>query len=458
MSAHADLPHPGCTVFLYQRMVNAWLEREGEPTTVVYGGRGFGKSVFLYAVQAQSESPRAEREHPPIIEGRDHSDAPLALERYVAEGGNEHLLIDDVDHLAHIPDAPVLSSVRRNLELAIRLARVQKRRCMVTSTVPLPQTFVEDDPLSYLFMQFHPRALQPWLEGWEATLSKALRAQLAGQKPPRWIDLGAGTFACDRALITAWEASTRELAGGHPTLVGRSVEAFRENLVPPGSGRGRGGAELVPRFLEHRLARALSPIRKRISELRDHSLDDRHAAYAALRRLAAAGGAGTELSYVEAEILSQEGLAFTTDKDLTWRIPGSMIQTEVLRADGSGTELRAAVPLAEPPAPTGPVALELLEDPDGDAAGGRVVVRSAAGRAEVRLPRRQWRIVRLLHARDGGVVSVPDLCAASDTPSRAALGSALQHINDKLSKAGAAGVFENVWGAGYRLGDHVSAK
>ncbi len=431
-----------------------------------HGGRGIGKTTVLRLLAGEAaeqfESPTE------IISGKLWDEASERIEALEAKARRGSLLpdvyLDDLDHLLRsllrqTGEPERAGRTLRSLDYLVVKLPGNDRRFWVTSAFS-PSRLADvlyqlrgsavdavalNDFFSYFFEgHFDVIRLNPWTYNWQRRLEELVYAQL-----PEGIAQAARTVYGDRVL---------KLTGGHPALLAGSLHELRrlstatdldplekslfEGFAPGAPAALQDLGPLLERHLEDRLAQsALRPLRQSISWLRNTDQQDEEAAYRCLVELARNQDPSTP-PLRSREILQDEGLIFKDRGTGTYRVPGSLLQTEILQGAAASGQIREK--------PT-KIQLELRKEDRETAGGIDLIVREGEQTQRIGLAEGPGMILELLFEHPDRYFSVKKLEERTGM-NQAAVRSVIQRLARKLREAQLEGLIENAYGQGYRKG------
>lgn len=399
----------------------------GSGAYIVYGARGVGKSTLLSVMADMSAGQQKV-----FVSGREPSHAVPALYEILATQLVDVCFIDDVDRLlggAHVNAGKELADIVETVTKLFVMMKKSGGLLVMTSSLPLHELPTVQDTLSNFLALAH----EVLMNSWNATCSSQLESILGDLLTDSTFDVHPNESDAKRHSLAVLRQALEDVTGCHPALLGPLLRYLRGlSGNPEGRKSPRVNPSELRELLSYQLTRnALGPFRKRIQILKRTS----PAEHEWLTRIAQ--GMGYGIPYRVAEILEREGLIYSPDSGLNWRVPGSVLSAEVLHQFVPGSAIVpdfVVVPSAAAPEER-----------------GVVIYRDQAERREVILTGRQWQIFSLLHDRKGEAVSLIEIKHSCEMTSVSAVRSAILRLNWRLREVGLEHAIENVWGTGYRL-------
>ena len=394
-------------VFLYRTEFDEILKQIKGSSVNVSGGRGIGKSTFLF--QLKGHLGNAAR----LCQGVTADELLRALKDFKSVT----ILIDDLDRIL-APENPTgegINLLEKLIREIFRVARPEPEgntRIVFTSNgvfdvlsprAALARAFARLPPellahYSDLAAQFHKLNLSPWAGGpanWRNSFEREFSKVLPSEP-----------------ILESWCDVVLTVTGGHPLLFA-SVIGLLQNLIDEKTERERRHGDPVPtdvmlsgniklseedlnrrrrlirRYVEDRLqpqddgVRAISSI---IRRLRDSEFAVERKAFEYLLRCSTSDVCEAPDDVEVRNVLVMESALCCEDREsLAYRIPGEMLRILIRRA-GAGRQL---------------ITLEPEPNPSNR---GALCIQTSNGTERIRLASGPWKMLRILHQRQDRLV------------------------------------------------------
>jgi hypothetical protein len=455
----------GASVFIFSEELETILgSTRSLRKILVFGGPAMGKTTLLEAVRDRS-GRRVE-----MVRGR-RGDADVVA-RIVGwatdpERRGHDLLIDNLDHVFSV-----------EVERALRdLPDVDEGLGRIIATSGTPTKWLEKQGApppaparadlnvlvhdSTALNAFHHLWLDPWGHGWERTTTLRVQGALKraageGDEAHPFLELAdrEGRKAFAELLVVSSGGSPPLLGAAFRWLIGRlerqawrrdhAAELTEGDDVPDISPEG------LREHLEYDLVESqLETIGRMVDWVEAQSVD----ALDELLSMARDGGEREVLA--ERMLLSKAGLVRRTAPGGAWSLPCAPIAQCVLRRHErmpAPQVQRASTARVQAPPPSPgkvPRGVVLEPDPRVPQMQGTVVWGSRGVRRELTVSGASWRILVVLSAAAGALVTVPEIAEGIEQESHKAVRSALQRLVADLRKSGLGGLIVNVRRQGY---------
>lgn len=391
--------------------IQHYLDSVRKPVLLV-GGRGVGKSSVLSKLKLKN---------PLLITVRNEAINSQLVNRVKKYEGA--ILVDDIDE----------KFTEESFQLLAYLAQHHRYPVAITSTIP-PDVKMLHEHQAFENLPWDLRLLaswsdvtapmqrfriDPWAPGWRKRVARLVEEFVQ-------IDV--------EFELAGWTTILLDLTGGHPVLLDPALEALSH---APKRQKSPGAEKIEPRwsiewkqqhakFEEHLFGDALRKLRKVIAWLDALS----PSAGEALRLLARTPAEDPEppLSVATRKALLASGLVYRTPSQEL------VVAGEVLRHSLAG-ESSATRP---------PVSVNISET------AGDIRVSVADSTYRIPLRRASLKLVGTLD-RSNRPLTIEDLERETEL-NGGALRSAIQRVRADFDGCGVAGIIENVWGEGYRIG------
>jgi len=440
-------------IFLYRTEFDEILKLIKDSSVNVTGGKGIGKSTFLFQLRGHLGNDAR------LCQGVTAEE----LLRTLSDFRSGTILIDDLDRIL-APENPTGEDINRIEKLIQEILVVARpepgrntrivftsigafdvlspRAALTTALTRLPKSLIAN--YSNIFAQFHKFNLSPWARGtvnWRDSFEREFSKKLTSEQ-----------------VLECWCDVILTVTGGHPLLF-ESVIGLLHNLIDEKAERDRqhGGPvptdimlsgehniksidddlrrkrRLICRYVEDSLQRqddGMRAIKSIIRHLRDSEFAIERKAFEYLQRCSFSDFCEAPNDMEVRNVLLMESALCCEDKDsLVYRIPGEMLRILIRRA-GAGRKL---ITLEPDPSPSN---------------RGALCVQNSNGTERIRLASGPWRILRILHERLDRLVTNEEILLETGLSIRA-IQNVVTRLRAKLASQNI--VITNERDKGYRM-------